>query len=151
MNHFNEIEFSVLVELTITGISDVYIERVLKFVASELENTRHIHFYLIWINAILTRQGTKINSTTQMPVLLTLQKNMQRKYDELSKMYVFNNFKSTLMTILTPKLFNFSCDFNQYTIKYIQRLGEHKAAKEVNDIEDSSDEESQIVEEMDVD
>ncbi|XP_046624301.1 periodic tryptophan protein 2 homolog [Neodiprion virginianus] len=122
------------IELTITSLPDVYVERVLKFVASELENTRHIHFYLIWINAILTRQGSKINSTVQMPVLLTLQKNMQRKYDELSKI----------------------CDFNQYTIKYIQRLGEHKAAKEKakSDGEETSEDELRegtLVEEMEVD
>lgn len=76
----------LLVDLTVTSLSDAYVERVLKFVASELENTRHIQFYLIWINALLTLNGSKMNSFTEMPVLLTLQKNMQRKYDELSKM-----------------------------------------------------------------
>ncbi|XP_012267817.2 periodic tryptophan protein 2 homolog [Athalia rosae] len=121
-------------DLTITGLSDVYIEKVLKFIASELENTRHIHFYLLWIDAILTRQGSKINSSTQMPVLLTLQKNMQKKYDDLSKV----------------------CDFNQYTIKYIQRLGEHKAriAQVEKNSRESSDEEAQnesVTEEMEVD
>lgn len=65
---------------------ELYVERLLKFVASELERTRHIHFYLIWIEIILTRQGHRINTALQMPVLLTLQKNMQRRYDDLSKM-----------------------------------------------------------------
>ena len=67
-------------------MSETYVERLLKFVASELERTRHIHFYLIWVEAILTRQGHRINTALQMPALLTLQKNMQRKYDDLSKM-----------------------------------------------------------------
>lgn len=74
------------VELTTTSMPDVYIEKLLKFIASELESTRHIHFYLLWVEVILTKHGSRINSALQMPVLLMLQKNMQRKYDDLSKM-----------------------------------------------------------------
>ncbi|XP_063980144.1 periodic tryptophan protein 2 homolog isoform X2 [Diachasmimorpha longicaudata] len=92
------------VELTVVSVSQVYIEKLLKFIAVELEGTRHIHFYLIWIEIILTRVGHKINSPLQMPVLLTLQKNMQQKYDDLSKI----------------------CDFNQYTMSFIKKRGELK-------------------------
>lgn len=72
--------------MTTSNLADVYIERTLKFLAAELESTVHIHFYLMWIETILTRSGHKINSASQKPILLTLEKNMQRKYDELSKM-----------------------------------------------------------------
>lgn len=92
------------VELTVTSIPQIYIEKLLRFIAVELERTRHIHFYLIWIEVIFTRLGHKINSPMQMPVLLTIQKNMQQKYDDLSKI----------------------CDFNQYTMSFIKKTAELK-------------------------
>ncbi|GAB1865194.1 Periodic tryptophan protein 2-like protein [Camponotus japonicus] len=97
------------IELTTTGMPDIYVEKLLKFIASELESTRHIHFYLLWIETILTKHGSRINTALQMPVLLMLHKNMQKKYDDLSRI----------------------CDFNQYTISYILKIGELKSAKNV--------------------
>lgn len=74
------------VELTVTNLPDIYVEKVLKFIASELEVTRHIHFYLLWIETIMTKHGPNLSSAFQMPILLMLQKNMQKKYHDLSKM-----------------------------------------------------------------
>ncbi|XP_012530275.2 periodic tryptophan protein 2 homolog [Monomorium pharaonis] len=110
------------IELIMTSIPDVYIEKLLKFIASELELTRHIHFYLLWVETILTKYGSRINTALQMPVLLMLQKNMQKKYDDLSKI----------------------CDYNQYTINYILKIGDLKSAKNIMKhsvikIEDESD------------
>ncbi|KAK2581778.1 hypothetical protein KPH14_002256 [Odynerus spinipes] len=95
------------IELIVQSLSDIYVEKILKFIAAELESTKHVHFYLLWIESILTSHGHRINTAFQMPILLMLQKNMQRKYDDLSSI----------------------CDFNQYTISYIKRIGEIKAAK----------------------
>ncbi|KYM98308.1 Periodic tryptophan protein 2 like protein, partial [Cyphomyrmex costatus] len=119
------------IELTMTSISDVYVEKLLKFIASEFESTRHIHFYLLWVETILTKYGSRINTALQMPILLMLQKNMQKKYDDLSKI----------------------CDFNQYTISYILRIGDLKSEKNVSKhstikIDDESD---SFMEEMDTD
>ncbi|XP_053995438.1 periodic tryptophan protein 2 homolog [Hylaeus anthracinus] len=112
------------IELTVTDLPDIYIEKVLKFVASELELTRHIHFYLLWIETILTKHGPKLSSAFQMPVLLMLQKTMQKKYDDLSKI----------------------CDFNQYTMSYLQKLGEYNAEKSVpNKLTSETDEESDML------
>lgn len=96
--------------------------------------SRHIHFYLLWIESILTVHGPKKGIFPQH-VFLLLQKNLQTKYDELSKM----------------------CDFNQYTIDYLLKLGERNMKKKieisellqpVNDIRitklESNDEEMQI-------
>ncbi|KAK1121674.1 hypothetical protein K0M31_009985 [Melipona bicolor] len=105
------------INLTVMDLSDIYVEKALKFIASELEYTRHIHFYLLWIEVILTNHGTKINTALQMPILLTLQKNMQKKYDDLSKI----------------------CDFNQYTMSYLKKVGAFKATNnnsmEIEEIE----------------
>ncbi|XP_043259582.1 periodic tryptophan protein 2 homolog [Colletes gigas] len=109
------------IELTVTNLPDIYVEKVLKFIALELELSRHIHFYLIWVETILTKHGPKINSALQMPILLMLQKNMQKKYDDLSKI----------------------CDFNQYTMSYLKQVGERKAEKCIsNKTTSETDEES---------
>ncbi|RLU14873.1 hypothetical protein DMN91_012760 [Ooceraea biroi] len=124
------------IELTMISMPDVYIERLLKFIASELESTRHIHFYLLWIETILTRRGPRINSALQMPVLLMLSKNMQKKYDDLSRI----------------------CEFNQYTINYVLRIGELRSANDTTaqdaiEIDNESDREIRLndvcLEEMD--
>lgn len=83
---YNSLFFFISVDLTVTNLPDIYIEKILKFIASELEFTRHVHFYLVWIETILTKHGPRINAALQMPILLMLQKNMQKKYDDLSKM-----------------------------------------------------------------
>lgn len=102
---------------------DVYIEKLLKFIASELESTRHVHFYLLWIETILTKRGSQINTALQMPVLLMLQKNMQKKYDDLSKMlvllYILNYILSSIKHWINLECYFCRCDFNQYTINYI--------------------------------
>lgn len=82
----------ISVELTVANLTDVYVEKVLKFIALELESSRHIHFYFLWIEIILTKHGQRLNSALQMPILLMLQKNMQKKYDDLSKMLVILHF-----------------------------------------------------------
>ncbi|KOC66252.1 Periodic tryptophan protein 2 like protein, partial [Habropoda laboriosa] len=121
------------INLTVTNLSAIYVEKLLKFVALELEFTRHIHFYLLWIETILTKHGSRINSALQMPVLLILQKNMQKKYDDLSKI----------------------CDFNQYTMSYLKTVGSYKAArKSASDkVATESDEESEksSIEEVEID
>lgn len=123
------------IELTVTSLPEIYIVKVLKFIASEMESSRHIHFYLLWIETILTKHGPRINSALQMPILLMLQKNMQKKYDDLSKI----------------------CDFNQYTMSYLKKMEEHKAERSVPNTlkieSDGDDDESDksSVEAMDID
>ncbi|XP_033339353.1 periodic tryptophan protein 2 homolog [Megalopta genalis] len=125
---------SVNIDLTVAALPDIYVEKVLKFVAAELESSKHIHFYLLWVESILTTHGPRINTTLQMPILLMLQKNMQKKYDELSKM----------------------CDFNHYTISYLMELGKHKAERSISNnekaqSEDSSSDFDESVELMEID
>ncbi|KAI4500100.1 hypothetical protein M0802_004970 [Mischocyttarus mexicanus] len=108
--------------LIVRQMPDIYVEKILEFIAIQLESTRHIHFYILWIENILTNHGHKMTTILQMPLMLTLQKNMQKIYDDLSHM----------------------CDFNQYTISYIKKMGEIKTAKSkledsVNMINDDSD------------
>jgi hypothetical protein len=59
-------------------------ERTLKFVASILESSHHVEFYLIWVQHLLTACGSRVQSQLT-PILLTLQKNLTKKYEELAK------------------------------------------------------------------
>jgi len=73
------------VEITVRSLPEVYMERTLKFVASSLESTHHVEFYLIWIQHLLTACGPRVQSQ-MTPILLTLHKNLTKKYEELAKL-----------------------------------------------------------------
>ncbi|EDV24827.1 uncharacterized protein TRIADDRAFT_50274 [Trichoplax adhaerens] len=66
----------------------VYVEKILQFVAFELETSRHLEFYLIWSNRLLMHHGTalKQKSGDIMPILISLQKSIKDKKNDLSKL-----------------------------------------------------------------
>lgn len=134
--------FSLLVTLTVASLPKTYVERLLKFVASELEESRHLHFYLLWIESILTEHGPKGDAVMQLPTLLLMQKNMQRKYDDLSKMLVFKTVTCDISLFIEHVMnyilivFSFRCDFNQYTISYLTRLSHLKSQKKLKEVQE---------------
>lgn len=74
------------IELIVTNLSEKYIEKLLLILASALESSRHLEFYLHWAQIVLSVHGPKIQPQKNMPALLSLQKCLSRKYEELSKM-----------------------------------------------------------------
>ncbi|XP_051155640.1 periodic tryptophan protein 2 homolog [Leptopilina boulardi] len=98
------------ISLTLYNLPHVYVEKLLTFIADELETTKHVQFYSKWVNTIFTERGDLINTLTLMPVLIMLQKSMQEKYDSLSKL----------------------CDFNQYTMKYFNKMGKLKKLQDTS-------------------
>ncbi|CAG2060245.1 unnamed protein product [Timema podura] len=97
------------VELTVRSLPEPYVERTLKHVSVALESTRHIEFYLQWVQCLLTNHGPRLRAAKAtrpgvVPVLNTLHKNLARRHDELSKI----------------------CDFTKYSLRFINRLGELK-------------------------
>ncbi|KAJ8675269.1 hypothetical protein QAD02_011055 [Eretmocerus hayati] len=109
------------INLVVTSLSPIYVERLLKFIAQELGESRHIHFYILWIESILTEHGPKGTAVSQLPTLLLMQKNMQRIYDDLSKI----------------------CDFNQYTMEHLIRLSELKRIKKAKEIQEATSDNEQ--------
>ncbi|PSN57496.1 Periodic tryptophan protein 2 [Blattella germanica] len=103
------------VEIIVRSLPEEYMERTLKFVASALETTQHIEFYLIWIQHLLTIHGPKLQEHSKrsqvIPTMLALQKNLTRKNEELSKI----------------------SDFNKYTLQYLIKLGEIKTTVKTED------------------
>lgn len=75
-----------LVELTISTLGEQYVERLLTILANSLDTSRHLEYYLHWTQHVLTYHGPRIKAQQNMPALISLQKSLTRKYDQLSKM-----------------------------------------------------------------
>nr|CAD7266533.1 unnamed protein product [Timema shepardi] len=115
------------VELTVRSLPESYVERTLKHVSVALESTRHIEFYLQWVQCLLTNHGprlraAKVTRPGVVPVLNTLHKNLARRHDELSKI----------------------CDFTKYSLRFINRLGELKL-KDAGPDEKQEDDDSDVL------
>lgn len=67
--------------LTVRSLAEVYLEKLLKFLAAMLEISRHLEFYVTWVTEILLVLKTPSQST-----LVHLQRNLNRKYGDLAKM-----------------------------------------------------------------
>uniref|UniRef100_A0A3B4CL73 Small-subunit processome Utp12 domain-containing protein n=1 Tax=Pygocentrus nattereri TaxID=42514 RepID=A0A3B4CL73_PYGNA len=71
-----------------SSLPDVYVEKLLDFVASSLENSRHLQFYLTWAQNLLTLHGQKLKNRSGaiLPTVQQLLKSIQRHHDDLSKL-----------------------------------------------------------------
>uniref|UniRef100_A0A8B9HWS9 PWP2 small subunit processome component n=1 Tax=Astyanax mexicanus TaxID=7994 RepID=A0A8B9HWS9_ASTMX len=113
------LRFSPTVAVVSSSLPDVYVEKLLNFVASSLEKSRHLQFYLTWAQNLLTLHGQKLKSrsTTMLPTIQQLLKSLQKHHDDLSKL----------------------CDWNIYTIRYAKALSKQRGMKRT--VEDSLSEE----------
>uniref|UniRef100_A0A665SX53 Small-subunit processome Utp12 domain-containing protein n=1 Tax=Echeneis naucrates TaxID=173247 RepID=A0A665SX53_ECHNA len=115
-------------------LPDIYVEKLLGFVATSLEKSGHLQFYMTWAQSLLMLHGQKLKnrSGSILPTLQALQKSIQRHFDNLSKL----------------------CDFNMYNIRYAEALSkqrgikraaeEDKGGEEDNDDEELSEEMSEF-------
>lgn len=53
---------SVLVAVVCSSLPDVYVEKLLGFVASSLERSAHLQFYLGWAQQLLLQHGHKLKN-----------------------------------------------------------------------------------------
>ncbi|XP_052371653.1 PWP2 small subunit processome component [Oncorhynchus keta] len=91
------------------SLPDVYVEKLLGFIASALERCGHLQFYLSWSQSLLTQHGQKLKtrSGAVLPTIQSLQKSIQKHFEDLSKL----------------------CDWNMYTIRYAVALSKQKGVK----------------------
>lgn len=75
-----------LVELTVADLGEKYIERLLVYLANSLDSSRHLEYYLFWVEHILTQYGPKIKRQRNMTMLLSLEKSLTRRHEQLCKM-----------------------------------------------------------------
>ncbi|XP_061910663.1 PWP2 small subunit processome component [Entelurus aequoreus] len=108
-------------------LPDIYVEKLLGFVATCLEKSGHLQFYMTWAKHLLMLHGQKLKnrSGALLPTLQALQKSIQRHSDNLSKL----------------------CDFNMYNIRYAVALSKQRGMKraaegdEQNSEDDDDDDE----------
>jgi len=81
----------------------IFLKRLMNHIALEMENSKHLGFYLKWSKSIFLQYGAYIkeNCNDMMPILNLLLKNIGRKSDELSKV----------------------CEHNKYAVKYLLNVG----------------------------
>jgi periodic tryptophan protein 2 len=106
------------VDFVARSLPDVYVDKLLGFIAGALETSGHLEFYLAWAQRLLVTQGPRLKgrSLAVTPTLRALQKGLVRLAEQLGKM----------------------CDGNKHSLAYILALGETSMREAVKQ-EDTSD------------
>ncbi|XP_051685245.2 periodic tryptophan protein 2 homolog [Oryctolagus cuniculus] len=98
-------------EIEVVGASlpELYVEKVLQFLAASFEASRHLEFYLTWAQRLLLLHGHKLKSRAGalLPAVQSLQRSIQRHLDSLSKL----------------------CDWNRYNIQYTLAVSKQRGLK----------------------
>lgn len=76
------------VDVISENLPEIYVDKLLNYLASGIESSAHIQFYLKWTNKLLMRHGPKLKQRSQkiMTTLRSMQKNITRKYDDIGKL-----------------------------------------------------------------
>uniref|UniRef100_A0A3P9M7G7 PWP2 small subunit processome component n=1 Tax=Oryzias latipes TaxID=8090 RepID=A0A3P9M7G7_ORYLA len=108
------------IPLVCRSLPDIYVEKLLGFLATCLEKSSHLQFYMTWAQNLLMLHGQKLKnrSGSILATLQSLQKSIQRHFDNLSKL----------------------CDFNMYSIRYAAALSKQRGMKRPAAQEDEEDE-----------
>ncbi|XP_055975200.1 periodic tryptophan protein 2 homolog [Sorex fumeus] len=107
------------IEVVASSLPDLYVEKVLGFLAPALEVSRHLEFYLLWAQKLLMLHGQKLKARagTLLPTIQFLQKSLQRHLDSVSKL----------------------CDWNRYNIRYALALSQQRGLKRPSEPLDSEE------------
>ncbi|XP_004602545.1 periodic tryptophan protein 2 homolog [Sorex araneus] len=107
------------IEVVASSLPDLYVEKVLGFLAPSLEVSRHLEFYLLWAQKLLMLHGQKLKARagTLLPTVQFLQKSLQRHLDSVSKL----------------------CDWNRYNIRYVLALSQQRGLKRPSEPLDSEE------------
>ncbi|XP_042724036.1 periodic tryptophan protein 2 homolog [Lagopus leucura] len=99
------------VDVVCSSLPDLYVEKVLEFLASAFEISCHLEFYLIWAHKLLMLHGQKLKTRSQklLPMIQFLQKSIQRHFEDVSKL----------------------CEWNIYNIKYALAISQQRGMKRV--------------------
>jgi periodic tryptophan protein 2 len=79
------------IDIIVESLSDVYVDKLMSFVSNQIEKSAHLQFFLTWSQHILYKHGNRLKqrANTRMAVLCNLEKSLTKKYEDLSKMFVF--------------------------------------------------------------
>lgn len=76
------------IDIVVDSLSDVYVDKLMVFVANQIERSAHLEFYLIWSKTILYKHGNRIKQRASMrlSILCNLEKALTKKFEDLGKM-----------------------------------------------------------------
>ncbi|KAE8621012.1 hypothetical protein XENTR_v10004650 [Xenopus tropicalis] len=71
-----------------SSLPELYVQRLLVFLATQIERSRHLQFYLMWAHQLLLLHGhsMKSRSVSVLPAVHSLQKSLQGHLSEISKL-----------------------------------------------------------------
>ncbi|KAM5281204.1 periodic tryptophan protein 2 homolog [Ctenodactylus gundi] len=97
------------IEVVSASLPELYVDKVLEFLASSFEVSRHLEFYLVWTQKLLLLHGQKLKSRAGqlLPAVQFLQKSIQRHLDDMAKL----------------------CDWNRYNIQYALAVSRQQGTK----------------------
>nr|XP_008174682.1 periodic tryptophan protein 2 homolog isoform X1 [Chrysemys picta bellii] len=97
------------VDVVCSSLPELYVEKVLEFLASALETSHHLEFYLTWTQRLLMLHGQKLKTRSGklLPMIQFLQKSIQRHFEDVSKL----------------------CEWNRYNIKYALAISQQRGMK----------------------
>ena len=75
------------IDIIVTTLPDTYVDKLIAFVATQIEKSKHLEFYLIWSQAILYKHGNRIKqrAVSKMSILCNLEKSLTKKFEDLGK------------------------------------------------------------------
>ena len=76
------------IDIIVGNLSDVYVDKLLAFIAVQVEKSAHLEFYLKWSQQILYKHGNriKLRANSKIGILNNLEKALTKKSDDLGKM-----------------------------------------------------------------
>eukprot|EP00003_Mantamonas_plastica_P031956 TRINITY_DN849_c1_g1_i1.p1 TRINITY_DN849_c1_g1~~TRINITY_DN849_c1_g1_i1.p1 ORF type:complete len:584 (-),score=214.86 TRINITY_DN849_c1_g1_i1:1233-2984(-) len=82
------------IKLVSEEMPTAYLQRLIEFIATSIEESPHIEFHLLWGLALMNAHGRflKSNSTSFLSVFRMLQKALNQKFDHLGKLCNENRF-----------------------------------------------------------
>uniref|UniRef100_A0A1B8XXB2 Small-subunit processome Utp12 domain-containing protein n=1 Tax=Xenopus tropicalis TaxID=8364 RepID=A0A1B8XXB2_XENTR len=77
-----------------SSLPELYVQRLLVFLATQIERSRHLQFYLMWAHQLLLLHGhsMKSRSVSVLPAVHSLQKSLQGHLSEISKLCEWNRY-----------------------------------------------------------
>ncbi|RMX38369.1 hypothetical protein pdam_00005506 [Pocillopora damicornis] len=82
------------IPLVTHSLKEPFIERLMQFIVLQLEESRHLHFYLLWCHYMLTVHGQQLKSQAsgQSVLLRSLQKSLVRQQQDLNRISSSNTY-----------------------------------------------------------
>jgi periodic tryptophan protein 2 len=76
------------IDIIVDSMSDIFIDKLMAFIAIQIEKSAHLEFYLTWSQAIMYKHGNRIKqrALSKMSILCNLEKSLTKKFEDLGKM-----------------------------------------------------------------